>query len=337
VYWLWIPVLCLTIGGLVPAVRYLRRQGASAWSYAPVVGVPLAGLLNIAYVTVIGGDYFSGRLLLPGTFALVAPFAVLPVRRTQIVAFLTVVWAAGTAIAVRPVFNFAGLPYLTQPPTTTNTVSQLTWTSQGLHPDGTGSRVFVADPFSHSSTELDLRPAPGLPIPTAVTGGIGGVAFAFGDELNIFDVLGLANPIDAHLHLQHVTGPLKPLPGHEKLLPEPWLIAMTSAPGTPVERYGGGRSGISYFNVSPDPFATAASRRALAIQVAWARATLRCPAVQAFVASYDAPLTVSRFVSNLIHSPSNSQLRIDPDPERAYRQMCGTGTPAGVRIARQAP
>jgi len=68
---------------------------------------------------------------------------------------------------------------------------------QGTPPDGTGSRVFVVDAFGHSSTELDVRPAPGLPIPTAVTGGIGGVAFAFGDELNIFDVLGLANPIDA--------------------------------------------------------------------------------------------------------------------------------------------
>jgi molybdopterin-guanine dinucleotide biosynthesis protein A len=75
----------------------------------------------------------------------------------------------------------------------------------------------------------------------------------------------------------------------------------------------------------------------LTIQVAWARATLECPAVQAFVASYDAPLTVSRIVSNLIHAASNSQLRIDPDPERAYHQMCGPGTPTGVRLALQAP
>jgi arabinofuranosyltransferase len=337
VYWLWVPLLCLTIGGLVPAVRRMRRNRASAWAYAPVVAVPLAGLLNIAYVTAIGGDYFAGRLLLPGTFAFIAPFAVLPVRRAHVVGFLTVVWAVGTAIAVRPVFNFAGLPYLTQPPSTTNTVNSLTWTSRGLHLHGTGSRVFVVDAFGHSSSELDVRPTPDLPVPTAVTGGIGSVAFAFGDKLNIFDLLGLANPIDAHLHLPKETGPDKPLPGHEKLLPVPWLIAMTSAPGTPISRYGGGATGIYYFTLSPNPFASAAGERALAVQVAWARATLRCPAVQAFVASYEAPLTVSRFVSNLVHAASNSVLRIDRDPERAYHQECGSGTPAGVRAALQAP
>lgn len=336
VYWLWIPVLCLVVGGLVPGIRYLRRQGASRWAFAPVVALPLAGVLNIAYVTIIGGDYFSGRLLLPGTFALVVPFAVLPVRRAQLVGFLTVVWAAATAIAVRPTLNFAGLPYLTQSPTTSNTVYQQTWTSQGLDLHGTGSRVFVVDPFGHASTEIDARPAPGLPIPTAITGGIGGVAFAFGDQLNVFDILGLANPIDAHLHLHREAGP-SPLPGHEKLLPLPWLIALTSAPGTPVERYGGSTTGISYFFVTPNPFATPAGLRGLTIQVAWARATLRCPAVQAFVASYDAPLTVSRFLSNLVHSPSNSLLRIDPDPARAYHQECGPGTPAEVVDAQRAP
>ena len=337
VYWLWIPLTCLTIGGLVPAVRYLRRQCSSTWAYAPVVAAPLAGLCNIAYVTLIGGDYFSGRLLLPAAFALVAPFAVLPVRRAQVVAFLTVLWAAVTAVTIRPVFDFAGLPYLTQSPTTANTVSQQTWTSQGLHPNGTGSRVFIVSPLTHSSNELDVRPAAGLPIPTAIAGGIGEVTVAFGDNLNIFDVLGLANPIDAHLHLQHATGASQPLPGHEKLLPVPWLIAMTSAPGTPVERYGGGASGLLYLHAWSSMYATPASRRALTIQVAWARATLRCPAVQSLVATYDATLTVSRFVSNLVHSTSNSLLRINPDPEHAYHEECGPGTPADVREALRVP
>jgi arabinofuranosyltransferase len=337
VYWIWVPLACLTIGGLVPAVRHLRRHGARSWAYAPAVAAPVAGVLNIVYVTAIGGDYFSGRLLLPGTFAVIAPFAVLPVRRSQIVAFLTVLWAFGTAFAVRPLFGFAGLPYLTQSGTTANSVSPLTWTSQGLHTDGRGSLVFVVNVISQSSVELDVRPSPGLPIPTAVTGGIGTVAVAFGDRLKIFDLLGLANPIDAHLRLETVGGRRQPLPGHEKLLPEPWLIAMTSAPGTPVERYGGGASSIEYLGVPRSPFATSGSRRALAIQVAWARATLRCPAVQAFVASYEAPLTVSRFASNLVDSPSNSLMRINPDPERAYHQECGPGMPTGVRTVLRDP
>jgi arabinofuranosyltransferase len=337
VYWLWVPLLCLTIGGLAPAVRYLRRQSSSRWEFAPVLAAPLAGLCNIAYVAVIGGDYFSGRLLLPGVFAFVAPFAVLPVRRAQVVAFLTVMWAVVSAVTIRPLLNFAGLPYLTQSPTTVNAVSQKTWTSQGLHPNGTGSRIFIVSPLIYSSNELDVRPAPGLPIPTAIAGGIGGVAVALGDKFKNFDVLGLANPIDAHLHLQHAPGAAQPLPGHEKLLPLPWLIAMTSAPGTPVEKYGGSASGLLYLHTWTSQYATAASRRALTIQVAWARATLRCPAVQSLMASYDAPLTVSRFVSNLVHSPANSLLRIDPDPERAYHQECGPGTPADVSQGAKVP
>ena len=112
---------------------------------------------------------------------------------------------------------------------------------------------------------------------------------------------------------------------------------MTSAPGTPVERYGGGASGLLYVHASSSLFATPASRRALTIQVAWARATLHCPAVQSFVATYDVPMTVSRFVSNLVQSPSNSLLRIDPDPEHAYHQECGPGTPADVREALKVP
>ena len=79
-YWLWIPLLCLVVGGLVPTARLLRRTSATPWAYGPIVVVPAAGVLSMAYVILVGGDSFSGRLLLPGFFAVVAPFALLSVR-----------------------------------------------------------------------------------------------------------------------------------------------------------------------------------------------------------------------------------------------------------------
>ena len=336
-YWIWIPVLCIVIGALLPAVRSIRSKRASSFDYAPVLVLPLAAMLNIAYITVMGGDYMAGRLLLPGIFAFVAPFALLPVRRSQVVAFLVVPWAAYTAIAVRPVIGLAGLPYLTQFSQTVNRVSPTPWEAHGLHINSPGSRVFfVPSAFHKVANELRVRPSPGLAVPSVATKAIGAVAVAFGDKLNIIDLYGLADPIDAHLQHRNVIikfgdFEIPPLPGHEKLLPPAWFVAMTSAPGTSIDQYGGKRFLIQYRENTVDPALKPRGSKALEVQAAWARATLRCPATSAFIASYEAPLTVTRFISNLVHAFPNSQLRIDPDPKRAYHQLCGPGTPSEVR------
>ena len=340
VYWLWVPLLSLAVGGLVPTVRMLRRSTATPWAYGPIVVLPTAGLLSMAYVTLVGGDYISGRLLLPGFFAVVAPFALLPVRRSHAVAFVTVAWALCVGTMVRPLFGMASVPYATMPPVQDNHVTADTWKVAGLHLHGPGSRLYVTPPFFPKSVELDVRPERSLRVPATITNGIGAISVAFGDKLNILDVLGLANPIGAHLQLKHGDPLTKnALPGHEKTLPVPWLIAMTSAPGTPVEAYSQAIRSVyvvQFVGYGRDPFATAQSRRALTVQVAWARATLSCPPVQRFLASYRAPLSLSRFAANVVDSFSNTSLRFDQDPEVAYHQTCGGGVPSVVRAAMRA-
>jgi len=343
VYWLWVPLLSLAVGGLVPTVRMLRRSTATPWAYGPIVVLPAAGLMSMAYVTLVGGDYISGRLLLPGFFAVVAPFALLPVRRSHAVAFVTVAWALFVGTMVRPLFGMASVPYATLPPVQDNHVTADTWKVAGLHLHGPGSRLYVTPPFFPNSVELDVRPERSLRVPATITNGIGAISVAFGDTLNIFDVYGLANPVGGHLRIEQGPSPsgFHGLPGHEKLLPIPWLIAMTSAPGTPVEAYSQAIRGVyvvpSEGYSSGDPFATAQSRRALTVQVAWARATLSCPPVQRFLASYRAPLSLSRFAENVVDSFSNTSLRFDQNPEIAYHQSCGGGVPPAVRSAIATP
>ncbi|HEX7459412.1 MAG TPA: hypothetical protein VF279_02200, partial [Acidimicrobiales bacterium] len=65
----------------------------------------------------------------------------------------------------------------------------------------------------------------------------------------------------------------------------------------------------------------------LDLQAAWARAALACPAIQDVEYGPSRPLTLSSFLSNLVHSVSRTTVRIPPDPETAYHRFCGPGTP----------
>ena len=62
-------------------------------------------------------------------------------------------------------------------------------------------------------------------------------------------------------------------------------------------------------------------------QVRWARAALQCPAVRQLDRDTTAPLTLSRFIGNIVDSFSNTSLRIPPDPETADHALCGNGGP----------
>ena len=73
---------------------------------------------------------------------------------------------------------------------------------------------------------------------------------------------------------------------------------------------------------------------AFAEQVAWARAALACPDIEALLDAARADLTFGQFVDNVAGSFGNARMRIPPDPEEAYRQFCGEGVPAEVADVR---
>jgi len=72
--------------------------------------------------------------------------------------------------------------------------------------------------------------------------------------------------------------------------------------------------------VSPSP--ADLDKKAFAQQVEWARANLQCGAIRALQQSADAPLTIGRFFSNVLHSYQNTRLRIPPDAGKANQQFC---------------
>jgi hypothetical protein len=69
-------------------------------------------------------------------------------------------------------------------------------------------------------------------------------------------------------------------------------------------------------------------------QVAWARAALKCPSLVRLHASANVPMSPKRFATNIVRSFGNTRLRIPPDPEVAYHEFCGPGTPAEVNAVR---
>ncbi|HET8930382.1 MAG TPA: hypothetical protein VFN21_06985, partial [Acidimicrobiales bacterium] len=161
--------------------------------------------------------------------------------------------------------------------------------------------------------------------PIIIELGVGKVGFAIDDDVFLLDGLGLANPISAHEKLLK-----RGWPGHEKLLTQPWMAALSTAPGSavqasdfphpPVWDNGRERAVIPH---QDDPRGRPFSER-----VATARAVLECDTMARFQASYQAPLTWKQFGSNLVDSFAHQRLVISGEPADAARELC---TPAERR------
>jgi arabinofuranosyltransferase len=314
-YELWIPLVVLGAVAYLPLVvglfRSDRRRGVLV-----VAAFVTGGLLYAAYVVRVGGDYFQARLVLPSLIAWCAPVAVVPLRKAFAGVALIVPWAAYAALAPEAAgWRFDGSADL-----------PVTAAARGWGPDGALVSFFSREAVYFHGKRLPARPAAGVRTPAIASYGIGISSYAIGPRLYTLDLLGLADPLTARLELER-----RGLPGHEKPLPAPWVVARLLEPGAAV--------GPEHF---PTPFTmprlipAARSPAELTEQAAWARAALECPRLRELRASYEAPLTIGRFVSNLVDSIPNARLRIPPDPEDAYRRFCGPGVPPEVRAVRRA-
>ncbi len=316
-YGLVVPLVLLAAGGWVPLALRLRRGGDSR-GLGIVVAIVAAGLLNGLYVVAIGGDYEHARLFLPALFALCAPVAVIPFARAHAIALGLVPWAFLAFISLRPPATKPGVNFALPQ------AGLVTTNDLGLGPgDDAATGVANADVLyqkdfkSLKSVELPL--AAGVPRPIAVVEGIGVGPYALGTHLQVFDLLGLADPVTSHLENGKWTGVL-PYPGHEKQLPRPWIAARLAPSDTTVDP-----------NRLPDiafPRIAQTTGAAFQQQVADARAALSCAPIKRLERSADAPLTVGRFLRNIVDSFSNTSLRFSPNPEIALRELCGGKTSA---------
>jgi hypothetical protein len=241
-------------------------------------------------------------------------------------------WAVVAAVALRPV-QFGDNPiadgFLAARPTGEVTSDQVD--TIGLNPlrrtvAETGSAIengigrFEPLPFT-----LD----PDVPVPIAVLRGVGITGFSLGTDVHVLDAFGLADSFTAHLERPHPGDRLLPFPGHEKPLPDPWIVARLAdrdveLDGNPLPEFG-------------QPLIPPTDGDEFAEQVAWARAALACPDIAALLDASRADLTFGRVLENLTSSIANARLRIPPDPEAAYRRFCGEGVPPEVAELRASP
>ena len=325
-YWLFVPLLLLFVGAMLPIVESFRARARFHRSFAVSIALPVAGILDGAYITVMGGDYVHARLLVAPLFAVLAPVAVVPVARKNLVALLVIPWAALCATTLR---SADSSPWSTAPFVVVTGHGQMAappaWATgrQGAELLS-GHGVYVQYDRAVGPVRIDAPPADSVQTPLVATSWIGAGPYAAGTHVQILDLLGLADPLTAHLQLVR-RGVLS---GHEKPLPTPWMEALLTADGTSTAQMGALQSGRTseFTRLIPD-----VTGRALDVETAWARAALACPAIAGIEYGPDRPLTIGSFFSDMVHSLSDTTVRVPADPETAYHRLCGPGTPTGVR------
>ncbi|MBB0995572.1 arabinosyltransferase [Dietzia maris] len=329
-------------GGRLPR---LRRRARST----PVVTIVflVVALVMLLYVIRVGGDFMHGRVLLPSLFLLLLPVSVVPlpvgpasgsaeasVRRVAVPA-IAAAWlvVVGWAVTVQVTEN----PFREEPESITSAgiVDERQFYIQRTghrHPllaedylDFPRMRALVNDVTRNRTGAVFLpvpgfqdrwdvvsydRPMPGLapfelpeePLKTVVFLNLGMTSMNLPLDVDVYDTVGLASPLAAHTDRME-DGRI----GHDKFLPYDWVLARTGVVEDPVNfpRW---------------------------IDVNWvnqAEVALQCPATQALIESYTAPLTLERRWSNVVNAFSYAEYRINRIP--AYEvQRCGLPMPEEV-------
>jgi arabinofuranosyltransferase len=355
-YAVWVPVvLLLPLGALLVAARrrpsFLRPMPAPDYGRfaravqsppAVVAFVLVSGLLQGLYWIRQGGDFMHGRVLLAPLFCLLAPVAVIPVTVPDGADYSreTGYWAAGAAGALW--LGVAGWSlWAANSPGMGDDATHVTYSGivdeRRFYAQATGhAHPLTATDYldyprmaavltaientpegalllpSGNYTQWDLVPM--LPPPPGSPPGaqkpqhavfftnLGMVGMNVGLDVRVIDQIGLANPIAQHTErLKH--GRI----GHDKNLFPDWVIAdgpwVKLPPGIP-----------GYLDVN---------------WVAQAVAALQCPETKAMLSSVRAPMTLHRFVSNVLHSFEFTKYRIDRVPLYELAR-CGLPVPPAI-------
>lgn len=309
-------VLALVVWGptLVSSLRR-RDTAAAALLAAPVLG----GILHAGFVVRVGGDFMHGRFLLPATFAILMPVAVVSVstrareRLQGMVALLAIVpWALVVAIDVRP--DYAGVgeggiaderrfyaTYSGKPNPVLIGDYEAAVGSRGFYPQALVARA-RAERGERVLIDGGVRVLDdgGITYPVADgygvvvrMGNIGVYGVVAGPEVFVADGLSLASAQGARLDLP-ASGDSRI--GHAQVVPLEWDLARYAQP--------------SAQDTQP---------------VRDARAALQCGELAVLEEAITAPLTPARFLRNLRVAPALTRLSIPVDPAAARAGFCGSG------------
>jgi arabinofuranosyltransferase len=310
-YVLWLPIALLVIGAYVPLVRDLRADGRAKpllVASAFVVG----GVVHAVYTVRVGGDFMHARLLLPSVFALVAPVAVVPVRKRYAVSLLVVPWVIAALFFLRSGVDDDGA-------FVTGEQNAVTIDDFENHLGGPGLPWFRGDGVYYVTEKLPAEPVDGRRVEVAAYG-LGTLGYRLGPDTYVLDLFGLGDAFTSHLELKR-----RGLIGHEKPLPPPWIAARLTKPGASLTADDFPFSFAFGARPIDDPRASFERRERIA------RATLECPGLRDFLKTYDATLTPGRFFGNFVDSVGNTRLRIPAEPADAYKKFCGRPPPRALR------
>lgn len=310
-YGTWVFV-AVTVAALVwLTLRRAAGPGFPAWT------ITTAGLVHLAYVAAVGGDFMHGRMAIPGVFAVVATWAaVLPLRRVAVgVSAVVVLAAAVVAVVGRPPPNN---------PIITDERAYWVGLSRNEHPVVVEDYLDVEWP----QTEVAQRAAASLALgerglwildrgrpvflpgpldvdqPVAVESyNIGIPGFSVPGEVYVADQLGLANPVVARL---------EPTPG----------------PKIGHEKNGGAWTTAT---LDPDAAALAEVRRTPPEVVVGAVDAVRCSWLGELRRTISDDLTATTALRGVLRAIPWWFRRIPTDPLAAERELCdGEPVPDGA-------
>lgn len=347
-YWLVVPVAVVATWLVVRWRRSPPVDSLRDWRLV-VASTEVAGALHLLGIVRVGGDYMHARLLLPSWFTLLLPvFAVygseLRLRSTRSASALLLLWAATAAVALRaPTGSLvsaratsqlaeAGIPLPHGEPGVTDQRAYRVAETGSSHPVDAGPPLAGIDwyaprPLAGWFDPATFRPQDGAGIPvrpdwgrSVVTeGAIGVTGYLAPLDVHVYDSHGLAEPIGARVQLDH-----RGTPGHEKTLTPAWIaaryIAADAEVGDPAALVPGQEFlppllvGVDFLGVSDDT--TFVSDRVAAAQA------LDCGELRELAHNARAPLTVRRFLGNMVDAVRLNSFRFPLDPAAARDQVC---------------
>lgn len=302
-YVLAVPLLVGLLGvGLHLAYAVRKRDLARA----AVVAAPVLGaLLHAAYITRVGGDFMHARFLLPDTFALMLPAAVIAVDKPRReTAMVVLAFVAGWAVAIS---TSARTPYTERASeegianerafwaatTTTNRLLTINdWRSSMRAWDGQLARWNAEAGLSYYDNGRDR-------LPTRTGTGIyldrdnmGILSVMAGNEVYVIDQLALTDPITSHAiedpRLREHTRV-----GHNPR-PAAWRIARYVKPAEDDSQ-----------------------------AVVHARLAMQCGDLAVLQQAVTAPMTPARFWENVSLAPRLTTFSFPADPAQARKALCG--------------
>ena len=307
-YWLLLPVV------VVVAVAVLVGRPLDRKCRLTMAILPAAGCLHALYIVRAGGDYMHARLLLPSLVAVLAPVAVVPLRRplaplVGVVAVWAVIAAVGLrmtdAVHVERSLIADGRQAAIGPLHRGNPV---TLEDQGWGTNLPSIRAVGPDGLYAGLIRLPFRVRPGVAQPLVMMFGIGAVGYSLSSRVNVLDRLGLADALTARFRVAH-----DGFIGHEKPIPFPWLAARVTDDRTTAVVFGNDGFARPLYQSPAGRFDQ---------DVAAARRALQCPPLRRLQDATEGSLTVGRALSNLWHAPELTLLRVAPEPNKAVGDLC---------------